>query len=287
MSASKLLKGKPVADCLTENVIKDVEKLKNRGIVPKLAILKVGNREDDEAYQRGAINRCKKCGIDADVVELDSNCTQEEYIVALEELNNNESVHGILCFRPLPKHINEEVIENLIHPEKDVDCFSPVNMAKIMFGDDTAYPPCTPMGVIEIINYYGIDIRGKNIAVLGRSLVVGKPLSILLMNRDATVTVCHSKTEDIEKIAESNDIIISCMGRAKMVNEDFVNSKSIVIDVGINFDEEGNMCGDADFDNILDKVERITPVPGGVGAVTTSVLASHVVRACKNISNLN
>lgn len=286
MSENKLLRGKPVADALTEKVIEDVKEIREKGITPVLAMLKVGNRDDDAAYQRGATNRCKKCDIDIKLVELDENCTQEEYIEALEKLNRDQSVHGILCFRPLPAHIDEEVVENIIVPEKDVDCFSPMNMAKVMFGDDTAYPPCTPMGVVEILKYYGIDLKGKNVAVLGRSLVVGKPLSILLMNRDATVTVCHSKTENIEEIAKNSDIVVSCMGRGKMVNEKFVNEKSIVIDVGINFDENGNMCGDVDMDSVIDTVHRITPVPGGVGSVTTSVLASHLVKACKLINNL-
>ena len=286
MSENKLLRGKPVADALTEKVIEDVKEIREKGITPVLAMLKVGNRDDDAAYQRGATNRCKKCDIDIKLVELDENCTQEEYIEALEKLNRDQSVHGILCFRPLPAHIDEEVVENIIVPEKDVDCFSPMNMAKVMFGDDTAYPPCTPMGVVEILKYYGIDLKGKNVAVLGRSLVVGKPLSILLMNRDATVTVCHSKTENMEEIAKNSDIVVSCMGRGKMVNEKFVNEKSIVIDVGINFDENGNMCGDVDMDSVIDTVHRITPVPGGVGSVTTSVLASHLVKACKLINNL-
>ena len=286
MSENKLLRGKPVADALTEKVIEDVKEIREKGITPVLAMLKVGNRDDDAAYQRGATNRCKKCDIDIKLVELEEDCTQEEYIEALEKLNRDQSVHGILCFRPLPAHIDEEVVENIIVPEKDVDCFSPMNMAKVMFGDDTAYPPCTPMGVVEILKYYGIDLKGKNVAVLGRSLVVGKPLSILLMNRDATVTVCHSKTENIEEIAKNSDIVVSCMGRGKMVNEKFVNEKSIVIDVGINFDENGNMCGDVDMDSVIDTVHRITPVPGGVGSVTTSVLASHLVKACKLINNL-
>lgn len=286
MLDNKLLKGKIVADTITERAIEDVKYIKSNGIKPLLAMLKVGHKFDDEAYERAAKKRCSKCDIETRVVELDENCTQEEYIEALESLNKDSSVHGILCFRPLPKHIDEEIIEKIIDPQKDVDCFSPMNMAKVMFGDDAAYPPCTAMGVVEILKYYNIDLRGKKIAVLGRSLVVGKPLSILLINRDATVTVCHSKTKNIEEITKNSDIIVSCMGRAKMIDKKFINNKSIVIDVGINFDDEGNMCGDVDMDSVIDTVAQITPVPGGVGSVTTSVLISHLVKACKNINNL-
>ncbi len=286
MLDNKLLKGKAVADHITENAIEDVKKLKSMGIIPTLAMVKVGHKFDDEAYERAAKKRCDRCGIETKSIELDENCTQEEYIEAIQKLNDDIEVHGILCFRPLPKHIDEEVIEKVIKVEKDLDCFSPMNMAKVMFGDEMAYPPCTAMGVIEILNFYKINLSGKKVAVLGRSLVVGKPLSILLINRDATVTVCHSKTENIKEITKNSDIVVSCMGRAKMINKDYINENSIVIDVGINFDDEGNMCGDVDLDSVIDKVSAITPVPGGVGAVTTSILISHLVRACKKINNI-
>ena len=169
---------------------------------------------------------------------------------------------------------------------KDIDCFSPINMAKLISNDNTGYAPCTAKAVIEILDFYDINIKSENISVLGRSLVVGKPLALLLMNRDATVRVCHSKTKDIEKIASDSDILISCMGRAKMVDSRFVKEDAVLIDVGINFDEEGNMCGDVDFDSVIDKVDKITPVPRGVGSVTTSVLVKHLVKACKSLNNL-
>ena len=286
MSENKVLRGKPVADALTEKIIEEVKMLRRNGAVPLLAMLKVGNREDDEAYQRGALSRCAKCNIDTKVVELDENCTQEEYIEALRNLNEDDKVHGILCFRPLPKQIDETLIETVIDSRKDVDCFSPANMAKIMSGDETGFPPCTPMGVMEIIRHYDIDIVGKKVAVLGRSLVVGKPLSILLLNSDATIAVCHSKTEDIRSITRESDVVISCMGRAKMVDSSYISEGAVVIDVGINFDEDGNMCGDVDFDSVLDKVSMITPVPRGVGSVTTSILAGHVVKACRQLTGI-
>ncbi|MEG0250515.1 MAG: tetrahydrofolate dehydrogenase/cyclohydrolase catalytic domain-containing protein [Peptostreptococcus sp.] len=286
MLDKKLLLGKAVADSLTENIIKDVEYLKNEGVNPTLAMLKVGNREEDSAYQRGANSRCIKCGIEPKIIELEEDCSEEEYIKQLKSLNEDSSVHGILCFRPLPKQIREEVVEDVIDPIKDIDCFSPINMAKIISNDSTGYAPCTPKAVIEILDYYNINIEGENISVLGRSLVVGRPLAMLLINRNATVRVCHSKTRDIEKISQDSDILISCMGRAKMVNEKFVKKGAVLIDVGINFDEDGNMCGDVDFDSVIEKVDKITPVPRGVGSVTTSVLAKHLVKACKKLNNL-
>lgn len=286
MLDKKLLLGKTVADSITKDIIKEVECLKNMNINPSLAMLKVGNREEDAAYQRGATSRCNKCNIEPKIIELKEDCSEEEYIKALKDLNEDSSIHGILCFRPLPKQIREEVIADIIDPIKDVDCFSPINMAKLISNDSTGYAPCTPNAVIEILDYYNIAMEGENISVLGRSLVVGKPLAMLLMNRNATVRVCHSKTRDIEKISQDSDILISCMGRGKMVNEEFVKKGAVLIDVGINFDEEGNMCGDVDFDSVIDKVDMITPVPRGVGSVTTSVLAKHLVKACKKLNNL-
>lgn len=286
MLDKKLLLGKTVADSITKDIIKEVECLKNMNINPSLAMLKVGNREEDAAYQRGATSRCNKCNIEPKIIELKEDCSEEEYIKALKDLNEDSSIHGILCFRPLPKQIREEVIADIIDPIKDVDCFSPINMAKLISNDSTGYAPCTPKAVIEILDYYNIAMEGENISVLGRSLVVGKPLAMLLMNRNATVRVCHSKTRDIEKISQDSDILISCMGRGKMVNEEFVKKGAVLIDVGINFDEEGNMCGDVDFDSVIDKVDMITPVPRGVGSVTTSVLAKHLVKACKKLNNL-
>lgn len=281
----KILRGKPVADKLTENLIEKVDVLKKNGIIPKLSMIRVGNREDDLSYQRAAINRCTKCGIETEVIELDEKCTFDEYKCELEKLNNDSSVHGILCFRPLPSGIDEDLVKDIILPEKDVDCFSPVNMSKLLANEDDGFTPCTPMGVIEILDYYGLEIEGKNIVVLGRSMVVGKPLSILLLNRNATVTICHSKTIDLEKICSRADIIVSCIGVGKMVKSSFIKKGAIVVDVGINFDEDGNMCGDIDFDDVMEKAGSITPVPGGVGSVTTSILASHVVKASEFIKN--
>lgn len=281
----QIIKGKPVADKISENLIKEVNDLSKEGIIPKLAIVRVGARPDDLAYERGALKRCQTIGIETEVIELEENITQEEYIKAVHKLNEDEKVNGILTFRPLPKHLNEDVIKYEIDPNKDIDCFNPINISKILENDKSGYPPCTPTAVVEILKYYDVDLSGANIVVLGRSMVVGKPVSMLLLNENATVTICHSRTKNLPEITSNADILVAAVGKANMVKEEYIKDGSIVIDVGINVDDQGNLCGDVDTNNVLDKVSMITPVPGGVGSVTTSILASHVVKACKLQNN--
>lgn len=277
----EIIKGKPVADKITEDLIKEVDELKAKGITPKLAIVRVGARPDDLAYERGALGRCQKVGIDVEVKELAEDISQPDFIVELRKVNEDSNIHGILVFRPLPKQLNEDVIKYEIAPQKDIDCFSPVNAAKLLEGDKTGFPPCTPTAVIEILKHYGVEMQGKKAVVLGRSMVVGKPASLLLLNENATVTICHSRTKDINKVASEADILVAGIGKAKMVKEDYVREGAVVIDVGINVDAQGNLCGDVDFEGCKDKASMITPVPGGVGSVTTSILAKHVIKACK------
>lgn len=281
----QIIKGKPVADKISENLIKEVNELVKEGISPKLTIVRVGARGDDLAYERGALKRCENIGIVTEVIELPEDVTQDQYIEELEKINNDNDVHGILCFRPLPKQLDEESIKYVIKPEKDVDCFSPVNAAKVMEGDKSGFPPCTPTAVVEILKHYEVDLRGAKVAVLGRSMVVGKPAAMLLLNENATVTICHSKTKDLSDVTSEADVLVAAVGRAKMVNESFVKEGAVVIDVGINVDEEGNLCGDVDTNSVLDKASMVTPVPAGVGSVTTSILAKHVVKACKLQNN--
>lgn len=278
---SQIIKGKPVADKISEDLKKEVKSLNEMGIKPKLAIVRVGERADDLAYERGALKRCQNIGIETEVVELDENISQDEFIKAVHKLNEDDKVNGILTFRPLPKHLSEDEIKYEINPKKDIDCFNPINTAKIVENDKTGYPPCTPTAVIEILKHYGINLTGANIVVLGRSMVVGKPLSMLLLNENATVNICHSKTRNLPEIASQADILVAAVGRAKMVKKDYVKDGAIVIDVGVNVDDQGNLCGDVDMEDVLDKVSMITPVPGGVGAVTTSILATNIVKACK------
>ena len=281
----QIIKGKPVADKISENLIKEVNDLSKEGITPKLAIVRVGARPDDLAYERGALKRCQTIGIETEVIELEENITQEEYIKAVHKLNKDEKVNGILTFRPLPKHLNEDIIKYEIDPNKDIDCFNPINISKILENDKSGYPPCTPTAVVEILKYYDVDLSGANIVVLGRSMVVGKPVSMLLLNENATVTICHSRTKNLPEITSNADILVAAVGKANMVKEEYIKDGAIVIDVGINVDDQGNLCGDVDTNNVLDKVSMITPVPGGVGSVTTSILASHVVKACKLQNN--
>ena len=281
----QIIKGKPVADQISENLIKQVNELVKEGINPKLAIVRVGAKGNDLAYERGALKRCQTIGIETEVIELSEDITQEEYEKALRNLNENKDIHGILCFRPLPKQLNEEEIKYVISPEKDVDCFSPINSAKIMEGDTSGFPPCTPTAVVEILKHYNVELQGANIVVLGRSMVVGKPTAMLLLNENATVTICHSRTKNLEKVTSEADILIAAVGRAKMIKENFIKKGAVVIDVGINVDEDGNLCGDVDTSAVFDKASMITPVPAGVGSVTSSILAKHVVKACKAQNN--
>ncbi len=282
----EIIKGKPVGDALSEILKGECEALVKEGIQPKLAILRVGAKPNDLSYERGALKKCDTIGIVAEVTELSEDTTQEQYIEALEKLNKDSSVHGILTFRPLPKGIDEEVIKNVISPEKDVDCFSTMNTAKLMEGDKTGFPPCTPTAVVEILKHYNVPLKGANVVVLGRSMVVGKPVSMLLLGENATVTICHSKTQDLAKVCSQADVLVAGVGRARMVTSDYIKEGAVVIDVGINAKPEGGgICGDVDTDDVVEKASMVTPVPAGVGSVTTSILAKHVIKACKQQNN--
>jgi len=282
----EIIKGKPVGDALSEVLKGECEALVKDGIQPKLAILRVGAKPNDLSYEKGALKKCEAIGITAEVTELPDGTTQEKYIEVLEKLNKDTSVHGILTFRPLPEGIDEEVIKNVIAPEKDVDCFSPMNTAKLMEGDKTGFPPCTPTAVVEILKHYNVPLKGANVVVLGRSMVVGKPVSMLLLGENATVTICHSKTKDLPKVCANADVLVAGVGRARMVNAEYVKEGAVVIDVGINAKPEGGgICGDVDTDDVVGKASMVTPVPAGVGSVTTSILAKHVIKACKQQNN--
>ena len=282
----EIIKGKPVGDALSEVLKGECEALVKDGIQPKLAILRVGAKPNDLSYEKGALKKCDTIGIKAEVTELPEGTTQEQYIEALEKLNKDSSVNGILTFRPLPKGIDEEVIKNVIAPEKDVDCFSPMNTAKLMEGDKTGFPPCTPTAVVEILKHYNVPLKGAKVVVLGRSMVVGKPVSMLLLGENATVTICHSKTQDLQKVCADADVLVAGVGRARMVTADYVKEGAVVIDVGINAKPEGGgICENINTDDVVGKASMVTPVPAGVGSVTTSILAKHVIKACKQQNN--
>lgn len=274
----EILKGADVVAAINQS-IKD--ELAGMSYVPKLAIVRVGEKPDDISYERGATKRMETVGLRCESYHFPEDITDEEFKKEFMKINDDEDVDAILLLRPLPKHIKESDIEKMINPVKDVDGISPANMAKIYSGDKTGFAPCTPTAVIEMLDYAGIDLTGKRVAIVGRSLVVGKPLAMLMLGRNATVTVCHTKTVDMKVRCKEAEIVVAAAGRAKMLNNEYIGEGAVVVDVGINMDENFKLCGDVDFESITEVAKMATPVPGGVGTVTTSVLAKHVVAAAK------
>ncbi len=276
-----ILDGKKVAASLNEMLRADVESLKSKGIAPKLAIVRVGERGDDIAYEKAAVKRCETVGVEAGRFTLDINATQEELLGVIRRINDDKSIHGCLLFRPLPKHIDDNTVRNALDPAKDVDGITDSSLAGVFAGVSTGFPPCTPKACMEILDHYGVELTGKKAVVIGRSLVVGKPAAMMLIQKNATVTICHTKTEDMPAVCREADVLIVAAGRAGIVGKDCLSAGQIVIDVGINVNEDGKLCGDVNFAEAESIVEAITPVPGGVGTVTTSVLVKHVVEAAK------
>lgn len=278
---AKLLLGKEVSAAINSRVSDKVVELKAKGITPTLGIVRVGEREDDLSYERGACKKCELVGVEVQKFVLPADVSQEELMKVIDEVNNNDDIHGVLIFRPLPKHLDETAVINALKPEKDVDGITRGSMYGVFTGENVGYPPCTPQACMEILDYYNIDCTGKSAVVIGRSLVVGKPAAMMLLKKNATVTVCHTRTKDMPSVTKNADILIVAAGRAGVVGREYVSEGQIVIDVGINVNEEGKLCGDVAFDEVEPIVDSITPVPGGVGAVTTSVLAQHVVMAAE------
>lgn len=273
----EILKGLPVANAINEKLMEQVKSIE--GPLPHLAIIRVGERPDDCSYERGAVKKMDKVGVRCTTYTFDADIDNETFQAEFDKINENPDIDGILMLRPLPKQLDEKQIENKIDPRKDLDGISPLNLAKVYAGDESGYAPCTAEAVIEMLDYVGIDIKGKRVTVVGRSLVIGKPVSMLLMKRNATVTVCHTKTVDMAGTCKNAEILVAAAGSARMIKKEYVADGAVVIDVGINVDDEGNLCGDVDFDAISDIAAAATPVPGGVGSVTTSVLAKHLVKA--------
>ncbi|MDR0917564.1 MAG: bifunctional 5,10-methylene-tetrahydrofolate dehydrogenase/5,10-methylene-tetrahydrofolate cyclohydrolase [Oscillospiraceae bacterium] len=274
-----LLKGKDVADALTAKMTDDVTALKARGVNPTLAILRVGERGDDLSYEKGAMKRAESVGVAVKNVVLPADVDQATLLSAVLDLNADKSVHGVLMFSPLPKHLDEKAIREVLAPEKDVDGITPGSLGSVFTGSGKGFAPCTAQACIEILDHYGIDLTGKRAVVVGRSLVIGKPVAQLLLAKNATVTTCHTRTVDMPSVTRGAEIIIVAAGKAGAVNADYVSAGQTVIDVGINVNEEGKLVGDADFASVEPIVDAITPVPGGVGSVTTCVLIKHVVYA--------
>lgn len=273
----EILKGLPVANAINEKLMEQVKSIE--GPLPHLAIIRVGERPDDCSYERGAVKKMDKVGVRCTTYTFDADIDNDTFQAEFDKINENPDIDGILMLRPLPKQLDEKQIENKIDPRKDLDGISPLNLAKVYAGDESGYAPCTAEAVIEMLDYAGIDIKGKRVTVVGRSLVIGKPVSMLLMKRNATVTVCHTKTVDMAGTCKNAEILVAAAGSARMIKKEYVADGAVVIDVGINADDEGNLCGDVDFDAISDIAAAATPVPGGVGSVTTSVLAKHLVKA--------
>ena len=271
------LGGKEVADKIVEDLKIKVEELKGKGVSPKLAILRVGVREDDLAYERGVLKRFESAGVEVEVTAVDAGISQEELDKTFDGINNDPKVHGILVFRPLPKGLSDEHMRRTIDPGKDSDFMDIRNMENVLAGVPDAAAPCTAEAVMALIKHYQIETKGKKVTVVGRSLVIGKPAALLLTTANATVTVCHTKTVNIEEECRNADIIVACCGVAKMITEKFVKPGQIVIDVGMNVDEEGKLCGDVDYEKVSEIADAVTPVPGGVGSITTAILLKHVV----------
>lgn len=278
----KELRGMSAAKAMLAGLQIRMEALGERGVVPKLTVVRVGAREDDLSYERGIYKRFEGVGAKVETIELPLSVTQEELEKVIVSLNEDASIHGVLLFRPLPKTLDEIRIKSLLVEEKDVDCLTSANDAHLFAGDKKGYPPCTPQAVMEILDHYGIDLTGKKVTVVGRSMVVGKPVAMLLLAKNATVTICHTRTENLQEECRKADIIVACAGVPRMITSEYVREGQVVIDVGIHVVDD-KLCGDVDYDSVSEIVDAITPVPGGVGSVTTTVLLKHVImRAERN-----
>lgn len=276
----ELLKGAPVSAAIREWAAEEIKQL--QGPVPKLAIIRVGEKPDDMSYERSAVKKMETFGLRVQTFVFPKDISDEDFKEAFQKINKDQDVAGILLLRPLPGQIKEKEIEAMIDSKKDLDGISPVNIAKVFSGDPSGFAPCTAEAVIEILKANNISIEGKRAAVIGRSMVIGKPLSMLLLKENATVTICHTRTKELPEICRQAEILVAAAGKAGMVEESWVSDGAVVIDVGINVDENGKLCGDVDQASMESRNLLLTPVPGGVGAVTTAVLAKHLIQAARS-----
>lgn len=281
---AEILKGKPAADALKEKLIEKVEGLKKDGFPPKLNVIRVGERADDISYEKSIIKNCDALGIETQLDQVPEETTTEELLDLLKKSNEDPSINGILIFRPLPKHIDQDLVSMTIDPGKDADCMNPINLEKVFEGDLSGNVPATPMAAVRILEHYGVDLEGKNIACINRSMVFGRPFAMMALDRNATPAICHSRTKNLAEITKNSDIVVTAQGRAKSLTKDYFTEDSIIIDVGMSLDSEGNLSGDADYDNLTDYVSMITPSPGGVGAMTTTILLEQVVNNCERMN---
>ena len=274
---AKILKGKPVAEAIDQKTAEAVGRLGQKGITPKAALIRVGERPDDKAYESGIMRHCENLSVAVDPVHLPETITQTQLIDVIKHINTDNTIHGCLIFKPLPKHIDEDRVAAALDPKKDIDGMTPGALAGVFLDRPVGCPPCTAQACMDILDYYHIPTDGKKAVVLGRSPVIGKPVAMMLLKAQATVTICHSHTQNIADIAKDADILIAAVGRGHFVVADFTREGQTVLDVGINFDDAGNMIGDVDFEAVSEEASAITPVPGGIGTVTTAVLVHHVV----------
>lgn len=270
-----LLYGADTAEKIKAEISEKLSELK--GYIPTLGIVRIGSNSADISYEKGAVKKMESLSLKTKVFEFDENISSEDFIEEFKKINEDDEIDGILLFRPLPKHIDEKKVIEVLDERKDLDGISYKNIAKVFAGDESGFAPCTAKAVIKILESNNIELEGKNVVVLGRSMVIGKPVAMLAIQKNATVTLCHSKTADLKKVCKNADVLIVAIGRAKMINDDYIGEDAVVIDVGINF-FEGKLCGDVDLENVKNAA-MATPVPKGVGAVTTSVLAQHLVIA--------
>ena len=270
-----LLKGNIISDKIKEEILEKISKCEKK---PTLAIIRVGEEEDQLTYERSANKKLTGYGIDVKVFEYPRNVDTEKFFEEFKIINEDDDVRGILILRPLPPHLNINTLSKIIDPAKDLDGISPFNMEKIMIEDDSGLATCTAQATLEVLKGYNIQIEGQHVVVVNNSLVVGKSLSMLLLKEDATVTICHSKTKNLKEICRVADILVAATGNAKMFDDTYIKEGAVIIDIGINFDENGKLCGDCDFESMSKKAGAITPVPGGVGAVTTAILGKHLVK---------
>lgn len=275
----RILTSNDLAVKLEENIISRVEKLREENHVPKLAIVRVGENPNDISYEKSLVKKGENYKIDIQRVLLDESITTEELKSEIEKLNNDDSVTGMIIFRPLPKHIDDEVIQQTVCWKKDVDCMTPTNLAKIFQGDFSSFQPATPYASMKILEYYDIDLEGKNVAIVNRSMVLGKPMAMMVLGKNGTPIICHSRTKDLKKILKEADVVVTATGRAKSLTRDFLTEDSIVIDVGVSMGEDGKLSGDADFEDLKDFVKGITPRLGGVGKITSTLLMDQIVQA--------
>ena len=281
---AEILKGKPVADAMIARMRETAAALREKGVDPTLCVVRIGERADDLSYEKGVVKRCSEVGVTLKQLILPEDVSQAALEAAFCTVNEDPAVHGILLFRPLPKHLDAERIRRLFDPRKDVDGWTDGSLAGVYANTDLGFAPCTAQAVLELLRFYGIDPKGKRAVVIGRSLVIGRPVSMLLMHANATVTTCHTRTPDVPSIAKDAEILVCAAGVMRSVTEAYTNPGQVVVDVGIHFDEErGKLAGDVDFDRVAPVVKAITPVPGGVGGITTCVLLDHVLKAASAV----